>query len=666
MIIKSKIYFAFIVSALFFGGLASMGHAASIGTSAIPFLTLKTSARSEAMAGAVTASGDDLSSFATNPASLSRIKLSETLFTQAMFFENIKYSYMAYAQPTKWGVPSIEYMSLSYGEFDATNADREKTGTQTPKDMFYGIGWSANAKRWFSDRLDLGGSFRYIKSDLGIRQATAFSVNLGASYRSPFEGVTFGVALNNMGSSIQYNNTSFSQPRTLRMGVSYMGNEFTNLSARMRYSLDGILPRDEKMNFAGAVELSFMRIMTAQIGFAGDEGRESRLRYGFGLGLDAFQMSYSAAPTGSLGTNHRITLRLRFGSGIWNLVHLLSKDTFVKQDLDYAKEYYEKQNYERALFYVNKVKGVQQNNEVAKNIELQIEQIHNMSMAEDIYQDGLLLNKMGHTMESLNKMAQAVKLNPYKTEYQVAYTAIKTTAEKSTMKHATDQVRASLTIVEDNFLKFRGLGLPEEVETAKSLDQAHQALDSENPSEAEIYVSKSRSLLDQLVVSLKKKAFDRSDEVSRASAVKTLEQVAAETKSQEPKVAAVPPKKRPSMQKAEAETVQEAAVDPETLKNDYQQGVGLMEGGQAGEAIPRFMTVVSKDKNFMDAAKRLAECFKSRGINYYSVKEYDLAEKDFDQAIKFNPKDTDLLKYLRSARLMRESMIQSSSGRRYE
>src|SRR3989338_1991351 len=84
------------------------GFSASLWTSGASVLLLKAASRTESLAGAVTASGDDLSALGINPASISRIRNSETLFSQAFFFENVKFSYAAYAQPTKWGVPSLE------------------------------------------------------------------------------------------------------------------------------------------------------------------------------------------------------------------------------------------------------------------------------------------------------------------------------------------------------------------------------------------------------------------------------------------------------------------------------------------------------------------------------------------------------------------------------
>src|SRR3989344_263154 len=124
--------------------------AESLGTSGAQFLRLRTASRAEALGGALTASGDDLSSLAINPATLSRLRRPEAMFTQAVLFEDVKFSYAGYAQPTRWGLPALEYMSMSYGDFDSVSRDGQITGKQSPKETFVGLGWSTKRYKIFS------------------------------------------------------------------------------------------------------------------------------------------------------------------------------------------------------------------------------------------------------------------------------------------------------------------------------------------------------------------------------------------------------------------------------------------------------------------------------------------------------------------------------------
>src|SRR4051794_14309111 len=98
---KRLIYIALILLT----GASPVIAASGLGTSAAEILNFKTSARSEALAGAQSASGDDLSALSVNPATLSSLKYSEILFSQAFLYEDIRYSYLAFAKPTKYGVP---------------------------------------------------------------------------------------------------------------------------------------------------------------------------------------------------------------------------------------------------------------------------------------------------------------------------------------------------------------------------------------------------------------------------------------------------------------------------------------------------------------------------------------------------------------------------------
>ena len=645
------------------------GFSASLGTSGARVLLLKAASRTESLAGAVTASGDDLSALGINPASISRIRNSETLFSQAFFFENVKFSYAAYAQPTKWGVPSLEYMNLSYGEFDVTNANRDKIGTQSPKDSYFGFGWSSNGKLPLSNMIDIGGSIRYVRSDLVMRTASALSLNFGGIYKSPLEGLAFGIAVNNLGTAIKYNNESFQQPRLFRLGTSYSGNEFSGLSARAVYSLDSVYPREGTPYIAAGFELFFMRIFNLQVGFDGEEKLSNRFRYGFGLGVDAFHVNYSAAPAGEMGTNHRLSLRMRFGHEIWNLVRALSKGNFVQQDINNARRYFEKENYERALFYVNKVKSSDPNNEPAKNIEMQVERIHNAGMAEDIYADALTLNKIGRTNEALNKMNLVVKLDSSKPEYAETYEKMKHFLEKEKLKQEIELVHVSLVSLEDQFVKFKGLNLPEESETLIVIEQARSSLNNDNPYEAAMYVSKGHSLIERLMASLNSRENDKKQ--GETSSV-----TESDGKSESQSITSAPSKSSPAsirygkkLGNMDFSDTNKAQIDQATieqLKSVYQRALELMGSGLVSEAIKNFKQVVSVDKNFLDASLKLSECYKSRGVNSYSIKNYDSSKKDFEEAIKLNPNDPDLKKYINSTQIMIKSMLDSNGGSRYE
>src|SRR3989338_273749 len=340
------IYISVVKFIFIFGALCSgIGAQVRVGLAVegAQFLKLKTSARLESLAGAGTAQGQELSNLSINPATSSQLKSKELFFSQGFLFENVKFSFLSYCHPTKWGNANMDTFFLKYGEFDSTNEDREKIGTQSPKDFFIGFGWSANGKKFHLEELDLGFSLKTIHSDLGIKSANAFSLSLGAIYKTAFEGLNLGFAMNHLGSSLKYDREELALPRTLRFGLGFSGWELSSFSAKLNSFVDEVLERDGSAYSLLGIELTLLKLLNFQMGYAGEEGFQNRFRYGFGIGAQDLQLNYAASPLGGLGTKHIISLKLRFSSKLWNLKTLLSrkieKSVLQKADGDEQNSY---------------------------------------------------------------------------------------------------------------------------------------------------------------------------------------------------------------------------------------------------------------------------------------------------------------------------------------
>ena len=396
------------------------------GRSALQFLTLRPSARAEALGGALTASGDDLSSLSVNPATLSRLRRPEALFTQAVLFEDIKFSYASYAQPTRFGMPSIEYMAMSYGDFDSVSRDGQVTGKQSPKETYAGFGWSTKRhdRSGLFQNLDLGANFRFFKSDLGAASASGISANLGALYQTPMEGLAVGAAVNHLGGSVKYAGESISQPRAMRLGLAYSTNEFMALASKARFSADGVLPKDGGVNMGLGAEILFGSLISLQAGYAGEENLENRFRFGLGMGLDAITLNYSAAPLGDLGTAHRITVRMRFGQGVWNILSVLSGEQAVKQNLALALQEREAGNQGRAALYAHRVLKRHPENYEARELLNEIEQEERAKMGVSIYGEAVAMIRLGLYEEAEEKIRQCLELDPGNDGYQTIHATV--------------------------------------------------------------------------------------------------------------------------------------------------------------------------------------------------------------------------------------------------
>lgn len=615
------------------------GKATGPGANAFQFLSLQTNARSESLAGAMTASGNDLSNLNINPAGISKIKYPETLFSQAVFFEDIKFSYLAFAQPTKWGTAALDYMILNYGDFDRIDRQGVKSGTQNPKDTFIGLSWSTGKlgeKKRFLKDFDLGTAVRYVRSDLVQNQATALSFNFGALYKTPLEGLTAGLSLNHFGNSAKWLNDSVSQPSTVRMGLAYILEDF--LSSKVQLSLDGVIPKGSSGYIAGSTEWLFYNFLALQIGFSDQENWGNKIKYGMGIGIDAFQLNYSLSP-GELGTVHRISARMRFGSGIWTLAKL--KDYSIEQDLRSAQKYYDRNIDEKAMIYAKKVLKDQPDNRSANEIVFSIVNKQKIKMSAEIYREALSLYQSRHLNEAFEKIGQSLELDPENKNYHSTYISIKNSIEKNELNRKIELARSSLAALENDFAQFKGLGLPEESETADAINLAKTALAQEKLDDAVPLIEKVKAFEKQLGMDLEKKK--AADIITNKSALIENQQITI-VKKQEKKEALpkINHKMKPSSQMG-------------SLKEDFEKAVQLSQNRSFDEAIVQLKKIISINKSYPGAAIKLSECLKSRGIRRFANRDYDKSVQDFSEALKWNPSDSDLKKFLDNARGLQKS-----------
>lgn len=124
---------------------------------------------------------------------------------------------------------SLRYFSL--GEIRLTDENNLPLYDAHPNEMSFDMAYS----RLLSDNLSAAVAFRYIRSDLNIRDESdmvpgnAIAADVAAYYRTPIELTTgdgnlaFGLNISNIGSKISYDNnlTSLFIPTNLRLGGSF-------------------------------------------------------------------------------------------------------------------------------------------------------------------------------------------------------------------------------------------------------------------------------------------------------------------------------------------------------------------------------------------------------------------------------------------------------------
>ncbi|MCL2506470.1 MAG: PorV/PorQ family protein [Endomicrobia bacterium] len=286
-----------------------------LGTSGAAFLKLGSGARAVAMGGAFTSLESDSSdSIYWNPAGLASNTRKDLTLMYASYFEGASYEWAAFSMPTDYGVFGAAIQYLSYGSIEGRDINGFATSGFSPYDLAVYLSY-ARSYRFdeYSSRLSYGANLKYIYSKID-NSASAFAVDAGAIYTLVDELTSFGFVLQNVGTSLKYNEEKEALPLMFKIGASRIF--FDNLLA----SADIVFPSDNNVYLALGGEYKLCVADEADIFFRmGYSNREKDIpgfagfNAGFGARYLDYFFDYAFSPYGDLGIGHRVSLGIKFG-----------------------------------------------------------------------------------------------------------------------------------------------------------------------------------------------------------------------------------------------------------------------------------------------------------------------------------------------------------------
>lgn len=192
-------------------GAAPAAHAGSDGrrgTSGATELQLPVGARGTALGGAVASDVSGIEAMFWNPAGLAATPGTEALFSHTRFFADMKLNYAGVATKAGGlGTIGISAKVLSVGEILVTT-EQAPDGTGevlTPTFSVLSLGWG----RAFTDRVNFGSSINYVHEEIANNVANGVAFDFGVQYGTDWHGFRFGVAMRNIGPSMQFSGPGF-------------------------------------------------------------------------------------------------------------------------------------------------------------------------------------------------------------------------------------------------------------------------------------------------------------------------------------------------------------------------------------------------------------------------------------------------------------------------
>jgi len=283
------------------------------GTTGAGFLKIGVGASPVGMGEAYVAVADDANTVYWNPAGLNNISQPEITAMHNEWFENIRYEFLGYVQPTrKYGNFGIGFILLHMGKINRTREDEAglyggEGGTFNVSDKSFIFAYG----RKITDDISSGISLKIIQQINADARGTGVGFDLGCLYKMPVDNLMAGLSIQNIGPAIKIEKEQFALPLNIKLGLSY------KIRQTFLLAIDLNQPVDNYLNIGLGSECWFKNIFALRIGYkyqsgANDLGSSSGLRIGCGFRWRNYGVDYAFVPYGELGNTHRISLHVKF------------------------------------------------------------------------------------------------------------------------------------------------------------------------------------------------------------------------------------------------------------------------------------------------------------------------------------------------------------------
>ncbi len=263
-------------------------------------------------AGECFAARDDISGLFVHPAAVAGIKTPTAKMSFVSHYVDTQYGSIGYARKIKERYMGIRLMYINYGEFNGRNINNEPTGTFTAGDM----GISINIGNKLQEDLKVGAMVSFITSKIEDYSAQAATVDLGIIYSPPFEGLTVGAALMNIGKVTKSYSSGYDETMPVYLT---MGGRKKLAHAPLTLFADVLFPNDNDITYAYGIEANvnnklFLYAGTKSLSDIDTEAMKSKTdfggktTFGFGVQLAGYRFNYAFSPDDNIEDIHKITL----------------------------------------------------------------------------------------------------------------------------------------------------------------------------------------------------------------------------------------------------------------------------------------------------------------------------------------------------------------------
>lgn len=312
------------------------------GTTSANFLSIGQGARAIGMGSAFVGVVNDVSAIYWNPAGLTKAEGGQAMFDHTNWIAGTSYYFLAASYNTgDYGTIGVSFIGSNIGDMRVTTID-EPWGTGevfSATDMAISLAYALQ----LTDRFSIGFNPKFIYQGIWKMSATAFAIDMGVQYVTPFDDAILAMSISNFGTEMRLLGTSnlvlydpdpyttgnnnkipayletnsWPLPLNFRVGVAYSPIRTTN--SKLTFAFDAMHPSDDYESVNIGAEYSFQDFLFIRGGYKSlflDDSEES---YAFGFGLKknlmgnvSVKVDYAYQGFGRLNNIQKFSLSISF------------------------------------------------------------------------------------------------------------------------------------------------------------------------------------------------------------------------------------------------------------------------------------------------------------------------------------------------------------------
>ena len=285
-----------------------------VGTIGAQFLKIGIGARAAGMGATFVSVADDASSVYWNAAGIARLTRNVISLNHCDWVADIMFSQATYVFDPQYvpGMMAIHARSLYMPEQPVRTVYRpEGDGTKFDNgDVAVGVTYA----RSLTDKFSAGLTFNYVHSSLADRSAQAYSFDFGTLYDTGFQSLRIGMAIQNIGTEMEFIDRTVKLPTVFRVGMSM--NVYEDAQTRVLATAEFSHPPDNSERANAGAEVGYKDFLYLRGGYGFGYDAEG---LGAGVGFKVptspnaeATVDYGYTDLGYLGGTHRVSIDFRF------------------------------------------------------------------------------------------------------------------------------------------------------------------------------------------------------------------------------------------------------------------------------------------------------------------------------------------------------------------